>query len=81
MPEQNRNGAGIRNGALGDLRRWHLLVATCPRCRRRGLVEPGKLVWRYPLRTSLTVLEMKLRCTGCGNRQGNTLAVHMARRD
>ena len=66
---------------LGDLRRWHLLVASCPRCRHRGLVEPGRLVWRYPLRTPLAVLALRLRCTGCGNRERNELAVHMMRRD
>lgn len=60
---------------LGELRQWHILRATCVRCRHVGIVEPTRLRCRWSEHTRLIELERKLRCTKCGNCIENGLQV------
>jgi hypothetical protein len=66
---------------LGDLRPWHVIVATCAVCRRRAHVAAALLQHGRPPYTKLLDVERKLYCTGCGNRRENTLTVSMAPRN
>jgi DNA-directed RNA polymerase subunit RPC12/RpoP len=66
---------------LEDLRAWHVVFATCADCGKRTHIDAGLLQHRRPSYTRLLDLERKLRCTSCGNRQGNTLSVTMAPRN
>ena len=66
---------------LADLREWHIVTATCFRCRHQTELSAGFLAWERVPHTYLTDLERKLRCTRCGNRQGNTLSVRLVPRN
>ena len=66
---------------LEDLRAWHVIVATCAACGKRAHIDARLLPHGRPPYTRLRDLERKLRCSSCGNRQGNTLSVSMAPRN
>lgn len=66
---------------LRDLREWHRVTARCLQCSHAVEFGGDFLAWERPPTTFLTELEPKLRCTRCGNRQGNTLAVRMVSRN
>jgi predicted nucleic-acid-binding Zn-ribbon protein len=66
---------------LSDLREWHIVTVTCFKCRYEAELTAGFLKWERPPHTYLTELERKLRCSHCGNREGNTLAVRAAPRN
>ena len=66
---------------LADLREWHIVTATCFRCRHQVELTAGFVSWERPPHTYLTELERKLRCTRCDNRQNNTLSVRLAPRN
>jgi hypothetical protein len=66
---------------LDDLRPWHVIIATCAVCRRRAHVAAALLQHHRPPYNRLRDLQRKLRCTGCGNRHGNTVTVSMAPRN
>jgi hypothetical protein len=85
--EHNRNIPPRYAIRLDDLRAWHVIVATCPLCQKRTHIcqkrthiDARLLQHGRPPYTRLLDLERKLRCTSCGNRQGNTLSVTMAPR-
>jgi hypothetical protein len=79
--EQSKNIPPRYAIRLDDLRAWHVIVATCGACRRRARIDAWLLQHGRPPFTRLLDLERKLRCSGCGNRQGNTLSVSMAPRN
>jgi hypothetical protein len=66
---------------LDDLRPWHVIIASCAACRRRAHVAAALLQHGRPPYTRVLDLELKLCCTGCGNRRGNTLTVSMVPRN
>jgi hypothetical protein len=66
---------------LDDLRAWHVIFATCAACGKRTHIGAKLLQHRRPPSTRLRDLERELRCSSCGNRQGNTLSVSMAPRN
>jgi len=79
--EQNKNIPPRYAIRLDDLRAWHVIVATCAVCGKQTHVDARLLQHRRPPSTRLRDLERKLRCSSCGNRQGNTLSVSMALRN
>jgi hypothetical protein len=79
--EHNRNIPPRYAIRLDDLRAWHVIVATCAVCGRSTHVNAKLLQHCRPPYTRLRDLERKLRCSRCGNRQGNTLRVSMAPRN
>lgn len=66
---------------LRDLRQWHMIIATCIRCRHRARLEASFLAWDRPSETYLVDLQRKLRCSRCGNRAENTLSVRALSRN
>jgi ribosomal protein L37E len=68
------------NIRLDDLRAWHVVFATCAACGSRTHMAAKVLEHGRPPHTKLRDLERKLRCSRCGNRQGDTLTVSMAPR-
>jgi hypothetical protein len=50
------------------------LMAACFRCQHQERLTVAVLTWERPPHAYLSDLERKLRCTRCGNRQGNTLS-------
>jgi hypothetical protein len=79
--EHNKNIPPRYAIRLDDLRAWHVVVATCGVCRKRTHINARLLQHGWPPYTRLLDLERKLRCTSCGNHQGNTLSVSMAPRN
>ena len=66
---------------MRDLRHWHIVTAECLQCRHETEFTGDFLAWERSPHTYLTDLQRKLRCTRCGNREGNTLSVRMAARN
>jgi hypothetical protein len=79
--EQTENSDPPSSLRLSDLRAWHIVTATCPRCHRQTDLTVSGLAWERPANTRLTDLARHLRCTHCGNREGNTFAVRAAPRN
>jgi hypothetical protein len=76
--EQSKNTPPRYAIRLDDLRAWHVIFATCAACGKRTHIDARLLQHGRPPYTRLLDLERKLRCSSCGNRQGNTLSVSMA---
>jgi hypothetical protein len=70
--EQNKNIPPRYAIRLDDLRAWHMIFATCG---KRTHIDARLLQHGRPPYTRLLDLERKLRCSSCGNHQGNTLSV------
>ena len=51
---------------LEDVRAWHLVEASCRRCRHRAPVDHQLLLRGRPLYTRLYDIERALRCLRCG---------------
>jgi DNA-directed RNA polymerase subunit RPC12/RpoP len=66
---------------VGDLRHWHVITVSCPTCGHKGRLDAASLGRGQPDYTRLMDLERKLRCRGCGNREGNRILVTMAARE
>jgi hypothetical protein len=81
LVEQNKNMPPRYAIRLDDLRAWHVIVATCAACRKRTQIDAKLLQHGRPPYTKLLDLERNLRCSSCGNHQGNTLSVTMAPRN
>jgi hypothetical protein len=79
--EQNKNILPRYAIRLDDLRAWHVVFAACAACRKRTHIDARMLQHGRPPYTRLLDLERKLRCSSCGNRQGNSLSVSMAPRN
>ena len=62
---------------LRDLRSWHRITARCWMCSHAVEFTADFPAWKRPPHSFLTELERKLRCTRCGNREGNTLSVRV----
>jgi hypothetical protein len=66
---------------LGDLRQWHILEATCFRCRTVSVVGHS-IVTRGRRETErLLDQQRRLRCSRCGNATDNRISVRMADRN
>ena len=79
--EQNGNIPPRYALRVDDLRPWHVIIATCAACGNRAQVAAALLQHGRPPYSRVRDPERKLCCTGCGNRQGNTLTVSMAPRN
>ena len=66
---------------LDDLRAWHVIFASCAACGRRTHIDARLLRHGRAPYTRLLDLERKLRCSSCGNHQGNAFSVSMAPRN
>ena len=66
---------------LEDLRAWHLVEASCRRCRHRAAIAHELLMRGRPSFTRLFDLERALRCERCGARGQASLAVRPRPRD
>jgi hypothetical protein len=55
---------------FSDIPEYHALGGYCPRCERVGWIEKYELKRRFS-NAYLGSLAVRLRCLGCGNRQGN----------
>jgi hypothetical protein len=66
---------------LEDLRAWHLVEASCAKCRHRAVIPHQLLTHGRPNYTRLYDLERKLRCQRCGARGRSSLAVRPRPRD
>ncbi len=66
---------------LEDLRKWHRLEAVCQACRHRTILDPARLLSRWPGHSRLVNLEAKLHCSACRNGNGNRLNVARLVRD
>jgi hypothetical protein len=66
---------------LEDLRAWHLVEASCRRCRHRAAIAHELLMRTRPAFTRLFDLERALRCERCGARGQASLAVRPRPRD
>jgi hypothetical protein len=58
---------------LGDLRVWHAVRASCPRCRHDPEAGLDALFRGRSLHLHLKVVEQAPCCAMCGNRAGNFL--------
>jgi hypothetical protein len=79
--EQSKNIGPKYAIRLRDLRSWHRITARCFRCCHTHEFTADFLAWERPRHSFLTELERKLRCTLCGNREGNTLDVRVMSRN
>jgi hypothetical protein len=66
---------------LEDLRAWHLVEASCRRCRHRAVLAQELLLRGRPAYTQLFELERVLRCQRCGAQGQASLAVRLRPRD
>ena len=66
---------------LSELRHSHIISARCLQCGHEAEFTGDFLAWERSPHACLTDLQRKLRCTRCGNREGNTLSVRMAARE
>jgi hypothetical protein len=66
---------------LEDLRVWHLVEASCRRCRHWALIAHELLQRGRPPYTRLFDLERTLRCRRCGSRGEATLAIRLQGRN
>ncbi|MBB3571818.1 hypothetical protein [Rhizobium sp. BK491] len=57
--------------AFDDIPEWHAVGGHCPKCEREGWVQRFELARKWGNGTPLGLLAPKLRCLGCGNKQGN----------
>lgn len=60
---------------VGDLRAWHLVEAVCFRCRHVAMVSHGILKHGRSENEWIKYLGARLKCTKCGNRQGNRISL------
>lgn len=54
-----------------DIPEWHALGGYCSKCERTGWVQRWDLSQKWGKGTYLSSLTSRLRCMGCGNREGN----------
>jgi hypothetical protein len=66
---------------LEDLRAWHLVEASCRRCRHRALLAHDLLRRGRPSYTRLFDLERAMRCLRCGARGQASLAIRLQGRN
>jgi len=66
---------------LEDLRAWHLVEASCRRCRHKATIAHELLMRGRPNYTRLSDLERALRCRRCGIRGQASLVVRPRSRD
>lgn len=60
---------------LDQLRRWHILVATCARCAHREVLRLPEVRAQHPEMVYIYEIEPWLACTRCGNRERNRISV------
>lgn len=58
---------------LGQLAEWYVLGGMCSRCSHKGWIDRWEVARRFGKSIIIVSLMPRLRCTGCGNKQGNTL--------
>ena len=66
---------------VGDLRAWHEPRARCPRCNHDGRVSLDAISRKAGAKERLLGVARWLRCTGCGNRVGNSVYLVLLGRD
>jgi hypothetical protein len=66
---------------LEDLRSWHLVEASCRRCRHGAPIYHEFLLRGRPSYTRLFDLERAPRCQRCGARGQASLAIRLRPRD
>jgi hypothetical protein len=66
---------------LEDLRAWHLVEASCMRCRHRALLAHEVLRRGRPSYARLSDIERSLRCLRCGARGQASIAIRLQGRN
>jgi len=66
---------------LEDLRAWHLVEASCRRCRHKATIAHELLMRSRPSFTRLFDIERALLCRRCGARGEASLIVRPRARD
>lgn len=54
-----------------DIPEWHALGGHCGKCERSGWINRWEVSRKWGERAYLGPLTSRLRCLGCGNRDGN----------
>jgi len=54
-----------------DIPEWHALGGHCARCERTGWINRWEVSRKWGKHTFLGSLAGRLRCLGCGNKDGN----------
>ncbi len=54
-----------------DLPEWHALGVTCPKCEREAWLDRWEAERKWGKGAYIGSLTLRLRCRGCGNRDGN----------
>lgn len=54
-----------------DIPEWHALGGYCPKCEREAWLLRWELAKKWGQGAYLGSLTSRLRCIGCGNREGN----------
>ncbi|QKD06448.1 hypothetical protein EB235_20215 [Mesorhizobium loti R88b] len=62
--------------ALGDLREWHVLRASCTKCSHQAEVKPAGLIRRYGKGALFSTVERALFCTSCNKGGPVRLEIH-----
>lgn len=62
--------------ALGDLREWHTLRASCVRCSHHAEIKPAGLIKRYGKDALFSSVERALFCTSCDRGGPVRLEIH-----
>ena len=59
------------NTTFEDIPEWHALGAHCPKCEREAWLVRYELSRKWGTLAYLGSLQSRLRCLGCGNKEGN----------
>lgn len=81
MTEQNANLGPRYAIKLRQLKRYHILRASCPFCRHTATMRLWQLKSRFDESTSLVDIERRLRCLRCGERGEARLLVLVSEDD
>jgi hypothetical protein len=56
---------------IDDIPEWNAIGGHCSKCERESWMDRWEVSKRWGKTTYLGSLTMRLRCRGCGNRDGN----------
>lgn len=78
MPRENAADYG---STLELLPEWYVLVAKCGKCRHQGRIERRAIAGTHGWGVDLNSIGRTLKCSRCGNREGNKLLIGKLPRD
>lgn len=78
MPREDAAGYGA---TLELLPEWYVLVAKCGLCRHQGRIDRRAIASARGWDIHLNSIDRTLKCSRCGNREGNKLLLGKLPRD